>query len=182
MKTFARSICAALLVSCAGLSAASADPQEDTAPKAFSPIVAATLIDTVCRAAEGDGKGVPSFAETAGLAPHGLAPTYLAWALPEGAQTWAAEALDGEVYLYGYGETPLKCGVSIVRPIPGVTSQLVIEQLAKSAKSFAVDSTQDVGGGVIFTRLKSADGRFIDLMDYPRKGDAPGVLKVELLR
>jgi hypothetical protein len=184
MKTF-RSILAVLsstglLVSAAGYAAA--EPQDAEAAKRFSPIVTAGLIDSICRASEGDGKGVGAFAEAAGLAALEAAPANLAWALPEGSRTWAAESLDGAVYVYGYGEEPLKCGVSIVRPITGVTAQLVVEQFAAAAKPFAVDSTQDMGAGVVFTRLKSADGRFIDILDYPRNGDAPGVLKVELLR
>lgn len=184
MHATGRRLLAALAV-CAGAAGGAAwgQPQEGGgASQAFSPLVTARLIDTVCRAAEGDGKGVAAFAAAAGLAEGAPAPANLAWALPEGALSWKAESLDGEVYLYGYGEEPLKCGVSIVRPITGVTSTLVVEQFGKAEKPFAVDSTQDMGGGVIFTRLKSADGRFIDILDYPRNGDAPGVLKVELLR
>jgi len=176
MNTIAKSLGAFALLAAHGAAFA----QEP--PKAFSPVVAAKLIESVCRASEGDGKGVASFAASAGLAEAAPPPANLSWALPEGAQTWAADALDGEVYVYGYGEEPLKCGAAIVRPITGVTSLLVVDQFAALAKPFAVDSTQDMGGGVIFTRLKSADGRFIDILDYPRNGDAPGVLKVELLR
>jgi hypothetical protein len=145
----------------------------------FSPVLAAALLDQVCKPARDAFTSVETLARPAGLRAVET-PASIRWALPEGARVWKAQSLDSEVYVYAYGPKLTQCGVAIVRPLHEVIARLR-EQMTNAAHGYAIDNEQKMQAGVRFTRFKAAGFRYADLMDYPANGDAPGVLKIELL-
>jgi hypothetical protein len=146
----------------------------------FSPIVAAALLDQICKPARDELRAADKLAMSDGLRA-AETPANLRWALPEGARVWKAQSLDSEVYVYAYGPKLTQCGIAIVRPLRDVIALKLREQLTDAAHGYAVENEQKMQAGVRFTRFKAAGFRYADLMDYPTNGDTPGVLKVELL-
>jgi hypothetical protein len=55
------------------------------------------------------------------------------------------------------------------------------EQMTDAAHGYKVENEQKMQAGVRFTRFRAEGFRYADLMDYPANGDAPGLLKIELL-
>lgn len=153
-----------------------------TGPVNFSPIAIADLIGRVCRPAlSGDGGDLQAHAAALGLGDPAPAPDGLARALPPGAVTWRAPSVDGVLYLFGYGETPLNCGAAVVRPLAEDGFNKVFDLLQAPDMGFAPESTQILQGDIRWARMKSAAGAYVDLMEYPMQGDAPGVLRAEFL-
>jgi hypothetical protein len=146
----------------------------------FSPIVAGGLLDQVCKPARDELKSAEKLAQSGGLRA-AETPANLRWALPDGARVWKAQSLDSEVYVYAYGPKLTQCGVAIVRPLRDVIALKLREQMTDAAHGYAVDNEQKMQAGVRFTRFKAEGFRYADLMDYPANGDAPGILKIELL-
>jgi hypothetical protein len=146
----------------------------------FSPMVATFLLDKVCKPARDDLKATDKLASSNGLRA-AETPANLRWALPDSARVWKAQSLDSEVYVYAYGPKLTQCGVAIVRPLRDVIAVKLREQMTDAAHGYAVDNEQKMKAGVRFTRVKAAGFRYADLMEYPANGDAPGVLKIELL-
>jgi len=165
-------------------------PPPETAPAAsawsgpvnFSPVAVADLIVTVCRASvSGDGGDLSARAMQLGLGPAGPMQDELSRALPPSAVTWRVPTVDGVVYLFGYGEEPLNCGVAILRPLAEDGFKKVTALLQDPEIGFASDSTQMLQGEVRWERLKSAKGEFIDVMEYPPGNDRPGILRADFL-
>jgi hypothetical protein len=151
-------------------------------PVSFSPVAVADLIAKVCRAAvHGDGGDLSVRAIQLGLGPASAPPEELSHALPPGAFTWRVPAVDGVVYLFGYGEEPLNCGATILRPLAEDGFKKVTALLQDPQIGFASDSTQVLQGEVRWERLKSVRGEYIDLMEYPPGVDRPGVLRADFL-
>jgi hypothetical protein len=146
----------------------------------FSPVVAAALLDRVCKPARDDLKAADRLASSNGLRA-AETPANLRWALPEGAKVWKAQSLDSEVYVYAYGPRLTQCGVAIVRPLRDVISLKLREQMTDAAHGYTVENEQKMQAGVRFTRFKAEGFRYADLMDYPANGNVPGILKIELL-
>jgi len=163
--------------------AASAAPAPAwSGPVNFSPVAVADLIVKVCRAAvHGDGGDLSMRAIQLGLGPAGAPPEELPHALPPGAVTWRVPAVDGVVYLFGYGEEPLNCGAAILRPLAEDGFKKVTALLQDPQIGFASDSTQMLQGEARWERLKSAKGEFIDAMEYPASNKRPGILRADFL-
>lgn len=81
----------------------------------------------------------------------------------------------------GYGEDPMNCGAAVVRPIPEVAFNKVVELLKSPALGFATEATQTLAGNVRWERLKSPRGEFIDLTEYGASGESAGVLRADYL-
>lgn len=90
-------------------------------------------------------------------------------------------AVDGVVYLFGYGEEPLNCGAAILRPLAEDGFNKVTSLLQDPQIGFTSDSTQMLQGEVRWERLKSAKGEFIDVMEYPQSSERPGILRADFL-
>lgn len=146
----------------------------------FSPVVAAAMLDAVCAPARDRLEGADKLAASAKLKA-AEAPAQIRWALPEGARVWRAESLDSEVFVYAYGPKLTQCGVAIARPLGGAIAAKLREQMADASHGYAVESEQTMQAGVRFTRFKAAGFRYADLMEYASNGEAPGLLKIELL-
>ena len=148
----------------------------------FSPVAVADLIVKVCRASvNGDGGDLSARAMQLGLGPASPAQEELSRALPPGAVTWRVPAVDGVVYLFGYGEEPLNCGAAILRPLAEDGFNKVTSLLQDPQVGFTSDSTQMLQGEVRWERLKSAKGEFIDVMEYPPNSERPGILRADFL-
>ena len=153
-----------------------------TGPVDFSPVAVADLIVKVCRASvNGDGGDLSARAMQLGLGPASPAQEELSRALPPGAVTWRVPAVDGVVYLFGYGEEPLNCGAAILRPQSEDGFKKVTSLLQDPQIGFTSDSTQMLQGEVRWERLKSAKGEFIDVMEYPPSSERPGILRADFL-
>ena len=153
-----------------------------TGPVDFSPVAVADLIVKVCRASvNGDGGDLSARAMQLGLGPASPAQEELSRALPPGAVTWRVPAVDGVVYLFGYGEEPLNCGAAILRPLSEDGFKKVTSLLQDPQIGFTSDSTQMLQGEVRWERLKSAKGEFIDVMEYPPSSERPGILRADFL-
>ena len=153
-----------------------------TGPVDFSPVAVADLIVKVCRASvNGDGGDLSARAMQLGLGPASPAQEELPRALPPGAVTWRVPAVDGVVYLFGYGEEPLNCGAAILRPLSEDGFKKVTSLLQDPQIGFTSDSTQMLQGEVRWERLKSAKGEFIDVMEYPPSSERPGILRADFL-
>ena len=151
-------------------------------PVDFSPVAVADLIVKVCRASvNGDGGDLSARAMQLGLGPASPAQEELPRALPPGAVTWRVPAVDGVVYLFGYGEEPLNCGAAILRPLSEDGFKKVTSLLQDPQIGFTSDSTQMLQGEVRWERLKSAKGEFIDVMEYPPSSERPGILRADFL-
>ena len=151
-------------------------------PVDFSPVAVADLIVKVCRASvNGDGGDLSARAMQLGLGPASPAQEELSRALPPGAVTWRVPAVDGVVYLFGYGEEPLNCGAAILRPLAEDGFNKVTSLLQDPQIGFTLDSTQMLQGEVRWERLKSAKGEFIDVMEYPPSSERPGILRADFL-
>ena len=151
-------------------------------PVDFSPVAVADLIVKVCRASvNGDGGDLSARAMQLGLGPASPAQEELSRALPPGAVTWRVPAVDGVVYLFGYGEEPLNCGAAILRPLSEDGFKKVTSLLQDPQIGFTSDSTQMLQGEVRWERLKSAKGEFIDVMEYPPSSERPGILRADFL-
>jgi hypothetical protein len=146
----------------------------------FSPVVAAGLLDRICKPARDELTSAEKLARSGGLR-GAETPANLRWALPEGAKVWRAPSLDSEVYVYAYGPKLTRCGVAIVRPLRDVIALKLREQMTDAAHGYKVENEQKMQAGVRFTRFRAEGFRYADLMDYPANGDAPGLLKIELL-
>jgi len=146
----------------------------------FSPEVAANLLDRVCQPASERNDSISDIAEKAGLKAV-ESPVSVRWALAEGARVWAADTVDSRLYVYAYGAGLKTCGAVIARPLPGVIAERVRVAMSADGRGYQLDSEQTLGAGVKFVRMKSATGRFLDLLEYPATADAPGLLKIELL-
>ncbi len=146
----------------------------------FSPVVAAALLDSICKPARDQMKSADKLANAGGLS---LVPdaTALRWALPSGADVWRVESIDSDVYLYAYGPRMTQCGVAIFRPLRDAIAMKLGEQLTDASHGYAVESQQTLDAGVKFTRYKAAGFRYADLMEYPANGATPGLVKIELL-
>lgn len=148
----------------------------------FAPVAIADLIGRVCRPSiTGDGGDLVRQAAGLGLGEYQPAAENVARALPGGAVTWRVPTVEGELYLMGYGEEPMNCGAAVVRPMHEAAFNKVAEMLQAPAMGFVIDSTQTLAGDVHWARLKSPKGEFVDLMEYPPNGDAPGVLRADFL-
>ncbi len=148
----------------------------------FSPVAVADLIVKVCRASvNGDGGDLSARAMQLGLGPASPAQEELSRALPPGAVTWRVPAVDGVVYLFGYGEEPLNCGAAILRPLAEDGFNKVTSLLQDPQIGFTSDSTQMLQGEVRWERLKSAKGEFIDVMEYAPSSERPGILRADFL-
>ena len=153
-----------------------------TGPVDFSPVAVADLIVKVCRASvNGDGGDLSARAMQLGLGPASPAQEELSRALPPGAVTWRVPAVDGVVYLFGYGEEPLNCGAAILRPLSEDGFKKVTSLLQDPQIGFTSDSTQMLQGEVRWERLKSAKGEFVDVMEYPPSSERPGILRADFL-
>lgn len=153
-----------------------------TGPLNFAPVAVVDLLTRVCRASvSGDGGSLTTQAMKLGLGDGYAAPDDLARAVPNSAITWRTPSADGEVYLMGYGEDPMNCGAAVVRPMPEVAFDNVVELLKAPALGFVTDATQTLAGNVRWERLKSPRGEFIDLMEYGASGESPGVLRADYL-
>jgi len=151
-------------------------------PVNFSPVAVVDLIVNVCRAAvRGDGGDLSVRAIQLGLGPASAPPEEMSHALPPGAVAWRVPAVDGVVYLFGYGEEPLNCGASILRPLAEDGFRKVTALLQDQKIGFVSDSTQVLQGEARWERLKSARGEFVDVIDYPPGTERPGVLRVDFL-
>lgn len=146
----------------------------------FSPEVAASLLERVCQPASERSDSISDIADRAGLRAI-EAPVSVRWALPDGVKVWAADTVDSRLYVYAYGAGLKSCGAVIARPLAGVIGERVRVAMAADGRAFQQESEQVLGAGVKFVRLKSAAGRFLDLLEYPSTSDAPGLLKIELL-
>lgn len=148
----------------------------------YSPMAAVELIGRVCRpATTGDGGDVIGMAADLGLGAPVQAREEIAYALPPGAVTWKVPSLDGELYLFGYGETPLKCGAVVARPMPEAGFNKVLDLLKGADQGFVADSAQTLPGNVSWARMRSPKHEFVDVMEYPASGDRPGVLRADYL-
>jgi hypothetical protein len=145
----------------------------------FAPIAMAGLIEKMCRGAEKDGGDLIVLAKAAGLGEAHDPPYDLKRALPESAQVWPAPSADGALFLFGYGERPLKCGAAVLRPMPVIGFDLALAELQKDG--FAIDSKETLNGSMRWMRLKAGGGQFVDLVEYPPEGSSPGVLRADLL-
>lgn len=153
-----------------------------TGPVNYSPAGVVDLISRVCRpATTGDGGDVIARAEELGIGGPVEAPADISRALPPGTVTWKVPSLDGELYLFGYGEHPLKCGAVVARPMPEVGFGKVIDAMQEPGQGFVIDSGPVLTGDVRWVRLRSPQREFIDLMEYPYSGDRPGVLRADFL-
>lgn len=142
----------------------------------FSSEVAVAAITRVCAA----GQGVAAAADSFGL-PVADAPASVRAALPGDARLWRVESTDSAVMLYVYGSGPEHCGAVISRPLAGATSAGIQTAMTEPAQGYVVENKQDQGGGNQFVRFRSKAGRFVDLVELAAKGDAPGLIKLELL-
>ena len=96
-----------------------AGPTGWAGPLNYSAAGLAELIGRVCRPAMmGDGGDIIEHARELGLGSPAEAPHEMSRALPPGTVIWKVPSLDGELYLSGYGEAPLRCGAVVVRPMP----------------------------------------------------------------
>lgn len=153
-----------------------------TGPVNFAPVGVIDMLTRVCRqSVSGDGGNLTTQATKLGLGSGQAAPEDLARVMPGNAISWRTPSADGELYLMGYGEDPMKCGAAVVRPIPEVGFSKVVELLKAPALGFATDAAQTLAGNVRWERLKSPGGEFIDLMEYPASGESPGVLRADYL-
>jgi hypothetical protein len=151
-------------------------------PVSFAPIAVVDLIGRVCRAAaSGDGSELQSRAVDLGLGTPRPAPDMLAHALPQGAVTWQVPSTEGVLYLFGYGESPLKCGAAVVRPMPEEGFNKVFALLQAPEQGYVSDSSQNLPGDIRWARLRSPKNEFVDVMEYPVNGDTPGVLRADFL-
>ncbi|MEM8920424.1 MAG: hypothetical protein AAGB25_03590, partial [Pseudomonadota bacterium] len=115
-----------------------------------------------------------------GLKSVGASPE-LAWALAKDARVWSVRTRDSDVLLYAYGPNGAKCGVIVGRPIPGAVAEIVLRDLGAIGGYAKVDAST-MPGDVAFTRVFSeTSGRYVDVLEYPARARAPGVLKLELL-
>lgn len=160
---------------------ASAPAPSTASGTSFSPMVVASLIAKVCLASEGDGAGVASLATSAGYGVPTDPPPALKRVLPDSARAWSVPAMEASVYLFAYGEEPHRCGAAIVRALPDVTAQRVVEQLGAATPGFRTERAEALSPETKFTRLKSASGRFIDMMEYSANGSDPAVVRLDLL-
>lgn len=169
---------------------APAPPKPPSAPAAigwtgaanFSPVAIVDLISSVCApAVAGDGGDLEAHALAMGLGAPQPAPDDLARALPPGAVTWKVPAVDGVLYLVGFGENHMNCGAAVVRPMPEEGFRKVMELLKAPGRGFVQESTQLLKGDVNWVRTKSPKGHFVDVMEYPVSGDLPGVLRADFL-
>lgn len=146
----------------------------------FSPVVAAAMLDSICKPARDQSKSADKLARAGGLSPVPDA-SALRWALPAGAQVWRVESIDSEVYLYAYGPRMTQCGVAILRPLRDAIAMKLGERMTDASHGYAVETRQTLDAGVTFTRYKAAGFRYADLMEYPANGATPGLVKIELL-
>jgi hypothetical protein len=148
----------------------------------FAPVAVVDLLARVCRtAASGDGGELQAQAIDLGLGSPQPAPELLARALPPGAVTWQVPTTEGVLYLFGYGEAPLKCGAAVVRPMPEEGFNRVFALLQAPEQGYVSDSSQTLPGDIRWARLRSPKNEFVDVMEYPPNGDAPGVLRADFL-
>jgi hypothetical protein len=175
MKTL---VDAALLSACLAV-AAPASAQGAGEALQFAPLAMAGLIEKLCRGAEKDGGDLIVLAKAAGLGDPRDPPYDLKRALPESAQVWPAPSADGALFLFGYGERPLKCGAAVLRPMPVIGFDRALTELRKNG--FAIDSNETLNGSMRWTRLRAGGGQFVDLVEYPPEGSSPGVLRADLL-
>ena len=153
-----------------------------TGPLNYSPLAVVDLIGRVCRpATAGDGGDVIGMAQDLGIGGPTPARDEIAYALPPGAVTWKVPSLDGELYLFGYGETPFKCGAVVARPMPEAGFNKVLDILKGADQGFVADSAQTLPGNVSWARMRSPKHEFVDVMEYPASGDRPGVLRADYL-
>ncbi len=174
-----RAVIAAVIVVAAPVAVAQVVPVPVPVPVAkYSPVALVELVDSVCREAEKRGS-MQSLAKAQGLGEPQPAPADLSRALPDGARTWSAPSADGSLFLFGYGEEPLRCGAAVMRPLPEVAYTRALDLL--QARGFAIESSQLLNGATKWSRLKSSGGQFIDLMEYPSENGMPAVLRADLL-
>lgn len=153
-----------------------------TGPVNFAPVAVVDLVTRVCRqSVSGDGGDLQNRAVQLGLGGPQPPPDGIKRALPAGAVTWRVPSTDGELYLVGYGEAPLNCAVAVMRPMPEEGFNRVFTLLQAPDKGFASESGQTLPGDVRWSRLRSAKGEFVDVMEYPANGDTPGVLRADFL-
>jgi len=129
----------------------------------------------------GDGGDIIEHARELGLGSPAEAPHEMSRALPPGTVIWKVPSLDGELYLSGYGEAPLRCGAVVVRPMPEAGFNKLIELLQGVEQGFVQESAQVLPGDARWLRLRSPRHEFVDVMEYPPSGDYPGVLRAEFL-
>ncbi len=146
----------------------------------FTPDVAATLLQKVCKPATDKTDNIEKLVAAWDLKPVET-PQAIRWALPEGAKVWSADTVDSRLYVYAYGVGLSQCGAVIARPLPGAIADRLQGAMSRDALGFQVDSDQEMAGGVRFVRMKSAASRYADMLEYPPSGNAPGLLKIELL-
>ncbi len=144
----------------------------------FSYEAAANLVDQVC--ASTSDANIAAAALRLHL-PAAEQTRSIAWALPADMKAWDVDTLDSDVFLYTYGAEQKSCGAVIARPLAEIVRQRLQAELQKAPHSYAVDSEQTLEANVKFVRFRSANGRFLDLMEYPTAGEEPGLIKLELL-
>jgi len=153
-----------------------------TGPLNYSPAGVVDLIGRLCRPAiAGDGGDIIARAQEFGLGDPVPAREDITRALPPGAVTWAVPSLDGELYLFGYGENPLRCGAVVARPMPEAGFNKVLDLLQGPEQGFVSEPAQVLAGNVHWARLRSAKHEFVDVMEYPATDDRPGVLRADFL-
>ncbi len=149
------------------------------APREMAPVAVTRLVMSVC--GRDDGSGLVAAADARGMGEPQPPPAQLIRALPSDARTWRVPSSDGEVYLVGYDVAPMRCGAAVLYAIPGGTFEKAQAQLMGPEHGFVVDSSQVMAGDVQWTRLRAADGQFIDVMEYPERNGLPPAVRLDYL-
>lgn len=149
------------------------------APREYAPAAVSKLLVSVC--GRSDGSDLVAVADARGMGEPQAPPADLMRAMPGDARVWRAPASDGELFLIGYGVAPMRCGAAVLHAIPGATAAKTQAQLMASPEGYVVDSTQVMGADVQWTRLRSRDGQFVDVMEYPAREGMPPVVRLDYL-
>ncbi|MBI1339841.1 hypothetical protein GC169_06480 [bacterium] len=162
-----------------------ARPQEPPPPRSeqfgqFSFEVAQGLLLSICQSAAEDASTPAALAGAAGLQT-AEAPDFVKRTLPADAVTWAAESTDSQVYLYAHSGAA-GCGVIIARPLSDAAGPRLRSALTQTESRFEKTSEETLDESVLFTRFRSPAGRYVDVLEYPARGEQPGLIKAEFLR
>lgn len=142
---------------------------------------AQTLLLSICAAAADDGGDAGSLAASSGLTAQD-APSLVRPVLPEGAKVWGVAATDAQVLLYVYGPAGAGCGAVIARPLDvKLVGDRLKAALVATESRFERISEETMDQGVVFTRFRSAEGRYIDVLEFPERNGTPGLVKAEFL-
>lgn len=148
-------------------------------PREFAPAAASKLVMSVC--GRKDGSDLVSAASAYGMGEPKAPPVEMMRALPSDARAWRAPSADGELFLVGYGVAPMRCAVAVLHAIPGATFEKTQALLMGPSLGFALESTQEMSGGVHWARMRAGDGQFIDVMEYPGQEGMSPVVRIDFL-